>query len=144
MGRLASTALLGVGLAFATFAFAQGKKGPRAKGPQKPEPAAAVKESKGPENPPAKEQDAGASTPEPATTGGEAAENPPEPAAPPPRTTGGKLSPLNPRPEEFPDGGAAPPPLELDKVLGEIAALRARVAAVADTLFHSRIAIKLE
>ena len=32
----------------------------------------------------------------------------------------------------------------MDKLIGDITALRARVAAVSDTLFHSRIAIALE
>lgn len=60
---------------------------------------------------------------------------------------GVKPSPLTPAPNEFPpqnafaDGGA---PVDYDKLLGDIASLRARVAAVGDTLFHSRIAIKVE
>jgi len=45
-----------------------------------------------------------------------------------------------------PAAGAAPPPvaIDYDKLLADIAALRARVAAVADTLFVSRIAISVE
>jgi hypothetical protein len=57
---------------------------------------------------------------------------------------GGKLSPLNPAPNEFSDGGAPGPSLDYDRLLSDIASLRARVAAVSDTLFHSRIAISIE
>ena len=57
---------------------------------------------------------------------------------------GGKLSPLNPAANEFSEAGAAPPSLDYDRLLTDIGALRARVAAVSDTLFHSRIAIALE
>jgi hypothetical protein len=56
---------------------------------------------------------------------------------------GVKPSPLNPAPNELP--GAPPAPLpDYDRLLGDVAALRARVAAVTDTLFRSRIAIALE
>jgi hypothetical protein len=55
-----------------------------------------------------------------------------------------RSSPLNPRPEEFPDGGAGISSIDLDKILGEIAALRARVAVVSDTLFHSRVVLRVE
>jgi hypothetical protein len=57
---------------------------------------------------------------------------------------GVRTSPLNPRPEEFPDGGAVSTPADLDKILGDIAALRARVAAIGDTLFKSRIVLRVE
>jgi hypothetical protein len=57
---------------------------------------------------------------------------------------GGKLSPLNPAANEFSDAGMAPSSLDYDRLLTDIGALRARVAAVSDTLFHSRIAITLE
>ncbi|MGH7270825.1 MAG: hypothetical protein ACREJ3_10385 [Polyangiaceae bacterium] len=52
---------------------------------------------------------------------------------------GWRLSPLNPAPSEFSDAGTSPPPLDYDRLLADIGALRARVAAVSDTLFHSRI-----
>jgi hypothetical protein len=66
-------------------------------------------------------------------------------AAPPSdeRPDGGKLSPLNPAPDEFSDAGASTTPVDYDRLLADIAALRARVAAVSDTLFHSRIAVGL-
>lgn len=66
---------------------------------------------------------------------------PPPPAA---ATTGGQLSPLNPAANEFSDGGMPPMQIDYDRLLADVAALRARVAAVSDTLFHSRIAVALE
>jgi hypothetical protein len=55
-----------------------------------------------------------------------------------------RSSPLNPRPEEFPDGGQVATPPDLDKIMGDIAALRARVAAIGDVLFKSRIVLRVE
>jgi hypothetical protein len=57
---------------------------------------------------------------------------------------GVRSSPLNPRPEEFPDGGAVATPVDLDKIMGDIAALRARVAAIGDVMFKSRIVLRVE
>jgi hypothetical protein len=57
---------------------------------------------------------------------------------------GVRSSPLNPRPEEFPDGGPVATPPDLDKIMGDIAALRARVAAIGDVLFKSRIVLRVE
>jgi hypothetical protein len=84
----------------------------------------------------------------PAPTASGAAAAPPGDAgpAPPPSNESldaGKLSPLNPAPNEFSDAEAAPP-LDYDRLLTDIAALRARVSAVSDTLFHSRIVITIE
>jgi hypothetical protein len=87
--------------------------------------------------------------------GGAAPAPPPPPAAvadagPVPAPTqdesidGGKLSPLNPAPNEFSDAAPAPDSVDYDRLLADVAALRARVAAVSDTLFHSRIAIAVE
>jgi hypothetical protein len=59
-------------------------------------------------------------------------------------SSGGALSPLNPAPSEFSDAGTPSPPVDYDRLLTEISALRARVAAVSDTLFHSRVTIALE
>jgi hypothetical protein len=67
--------------------------------------------------------------------------------APPPAMSpsGGALSPLNPNANEFSDGGAAPPiTIDYDRLLADVAALRARVAAVSDTLYKSKVAIALE
>jgi hypothetical protein len=59
---------------------------------------------------------------------------------------GQKPSPLNPAPNELP--GNAPPPagtsVDYDKLLGDISTLRARVASVGDSLFHSRITIAVQ
>jgi hypothetical protein len=59
-----------------------------------------------------------------------------------------KLSPLNPAAPEMPPLVAAAPsaaaPIDYDKLLGDIAALRARVAAVGDSLFVARIALAVE
>jgi hypothetical protein len=57
---------------------------------------------------------------------------------------GGKLSPLNPAANEFSDAGPPVLTVDYDKLLADIGALRARVSAVSDTLFHSRIAVSLE
>lgn len=54
-----------------------------------------------------------------------------------------KPSPLNPTAAELPPQ-AAPAAPDYDKILGDVSALRARVAAVTDTLFRSRIAVTLE
>jgi hypothetical protein len=54
-------------------------------------------------------------------------------------------SPLNPTPEEMPtgkmDGGA---PVDYDKLIADIAALRARVSAVGDSMFRSRVVVSIE
>ena len=58
---------------------------------------------------------------------------------------GGRLSPLNPQPQEMPSNAAdAGAPIDYDRLLADIAALRARVAAVSDNLYHSRIAVALQ
>jgi hypothetical protein len=57
---------------------------------------------------------------------------------------GTRSSPLNPRAEEFPDGGPIATPPDLDKIMGDIATLRARVAAIGDVLFKSRVALAVE
>ena len=59
-----------------------------------------------------------------------------------------KPSPLNPAPAELPntsvDGGSPGTPLDYDRLLADIAALRARVAAVSDNLYQSRVAVALQ
>jgi hypothetical protein len=69
--------------------------------------------------------------------------------APPPKGAAeqkpeNKPSPLTPAPAEFPSGLATPPPFEYDKLLGDIAALRSRVAALTTTLFASKLRVVLE
>ena len=67
------------------------------------------------------------------------------PPAPPPETDGGRSSPLNPQPAELSSNAAdAGVPVDYDRLLADIAALRARVAAVSDNLYQSRIAIALQ
>ncbi len=69
------------------------------------------------------------------------------PPPPPPADVGdggARLSPLNPAPNEFADSVLAPASIDYDRLLADVASLRARAAAVSDTLFHSRLAISLE
>jgi hypothetical protein len=54
-----------------------------------------------------------------------------------------RLSPLNPAPNEFSEAGA-PASIDYERLLADIASLRARVAAVADTLFHSHLSLALQ
>lgn len=75
-----------------------------------------------------------------------------EPPAPPPPSSessdGGRSSPLNPQPQELPSYGSAAADaggsVDYDRLLADIAALRARVAAVADNLYQSRISVALQ
>lgn len=53
---------------------------------------------------------------------------------------GAWTSPLTPRPEEFPQEGVMVP-AEYDRLIADIAALRARVATASDAVFKSRLAI---
>jgi hypothetical protein len=85
-------------------------------------------------------------------TNGKTPEKPAEPSAagdlgePPPKQPAGgetKLSPLTPEPDEFPKGGVAPPPVSYDKLLGQIAALRSRVAAITTTLYKSKLRVSV-
>jgi hypothetical protein len=57
---------------------------------------------------------------------------------------GVRPSPLNPAPEEMPTGPSRTDAAEIDKLLGEIAALRARVSAVSESMFLSRIALAID
>lgn len=66
----------------------------------------------------------------------------------PPTAAGGdgatKLSPLTPAPEEFAKGPSPPAPADLDRLLGDIAALRSRVSALTTTLFKSKLRVVIE
>ncbi len=126
-----------VALASATAAIAQ----PRGRGTApKPKPLAA-KSDAGVEAAVADDAGAGGSVAAAADAGGAQA------AAPAPTFYDGgqKPSPLNPAPNELPSG---PPPtsgaVDYDKLLGDISALRARVAAVGDGLFNSRIEVSVQ
>src|SRR4029079_14705197 len=69
-----------------------------------------------------------------------------EPPPPPVESgDGGKPSPLNPTQIEMPSKAVdAGVPVDYDRLLGDIAALRARVAAVSDNLYQSLIAIGIQ
>jgi hypothetical protein len=124
--RLLAGGMLASALAVATLAIAQTRTTRPARPLDKPPAPAAASSSAGAVAPAAM-GDAGAA---PVL----AAEGP----------DGGKLSPLTPAPNEFSDAGVSATSVDYDRLLSELAALRARVAAVSDTLFHSRIAISLE
>jgi len=141
--RSSSRLALGVLLALtvAAVALAQPRKG---KGKGKPPPPAAA--DAGSENPYGEGEHAGAATE--ADGGFAASATDAGGPVPPPSMlrgegdSGVRPSPLTPAPNEFAqaiDAGA--PTVDYDKLIGDIAALRARVAAVGDNLFHSRIAI---
>ena len=71
----------------------------------------------------------------------------PPPPPPPPsdlNDAGVRMSPLNPAPNEFSDAGPAAASLDYDRLLADVASLRARAAAVSDMMFHSRMAISIE
>jgi hypothetical protein len=138
-GRVLAGGTLVAVMVIATIAVAQPRGKPSRPAP-KPKPAA----SAGTESPSDDKSAAPSSSPSAA-----AATAPSETvpvAAPAADTTpdGGKLSPLNPAANEFSEAGASPPSLDYDRLMTDIGALRARVAAVSDTLFHSRIAIAIE
>jgi hypothetical protein len=134
---LGATTLMGVALAQ-----------PRAKPTPKPKPKVTALDAEAPAAPedtaaviPGSQAPAGAST----LDGG---------PVPPPQVRvdlgdgGVKLSPLNPMAPEMPPttppAASASAAIDYDKLLGDIAALRARVAAVSDSLFVARIAILVE
>ena len=125
--------------AIATMAIAQPRKGAASK----PKPATPMTESVADDGGPPT-----ASTAMAADGGAPAGPTKPE------SSDGGKPSPLNPQPNELPGNVTGAPAAgqttsaqttgaDYDKILGEISALRARVAAVQDGLFRSRIAIAL-
>ena len=125
---------IGMSLALATVAFAQTRA--RAPSPH-PKPAraadAGVVDAVG--------DDAGAQA---AGPGGVAEGGTPAAPKSEPSDGGLKPSPLNAQPNELPAGAPWGTMADYDRILGEIAALRARVAAVEDGLVHSRIGIALE
>jgi hypothetical protein len=59
---------------------------------------------------------------------------------------GSRLSPLTPPAAEFPqaiDGGLSPQSFDYDRVLSDIAALRARVSAATELMFRSRLTVQV-
>jgi len=160
MRRSLSYVLFAAGALTATVALAQVKKGGGPRGTRRP--TGASKDAGAGDSGPYDKGDLGKAVPTtsdggspPAETvasaavGADAAEPPGESPAAQSQSQAAadesvRSSPLNPRPEEFPDGGAVMTSAELDKIIGEIAALRARVAVVSDTLFHSRVVLRVE
>jgi hypothetical protein len=113
---------------------------------QPTKPKAAPKPPKPP--PPQPKADAQAAAPSTSEEPGDKGQETSSDKAPPPSaeaTDGGRLSPLNPQPQELPSNAVdAGVPVDYDRLLADIAALRARVAAVSDNLYRSRIAIALQ
>jgi len=133
--RLLLAALVACTPVLATMALAQTK--PKAAKP-KPAPAAKV-DAQAP--PPEETNGANAEAAKAAATATNEAPPPPPSEA----TDGGRLSPLTPRPEELPSNAVdAGVPVDYDRLLADIAALRARVAAVSDNLYQSRISVALQ
>jgi hypothetical protein len=130
--RLIAAVVLAASSALATFAVAQpNRPKPATSSAAKPKPGAPAK------------PDAGAAPPAETSTadGGDA------PVEPPPAAEsgdGGRPSPLNPTAQEMPGNADAGAPIDYDRLLADIAALRARVAAVSDNLSQSRINVMLE
>jgi hypothetical protein len=124
--RSRSAALLAVPLVLLSFvALAQPKKGAKDE--------AASKDTKADTSEPS-----GAQTP---AAGDDLGPPPPKPAG---SAAGPKPSPLNPEANEFADGGTQPPPVEYDKLLGDIASLRSRVSVLTTTLFASKVRVVVE
>jgi hypothetical protein len=136
---LAGGALAATATVIATLAFAQPRGSRPARPSGKPKPAASSPDN--PYDPATTPASAGPTLQPPATATNDSAPIPP-PAGD--SADGGKLSPLNPAANEFSDAGMAPPSIDYDRLLADIGSLRARVAAVSNTLFHSRIGVALE
>jgi len=136
LARLPLAGIVAAGLVLGTLALAQPRR------PLRPIPRPKASASAGSDNPydPGAAASASSSAAAAPLAAVDAGAIPPPPAA----SGGGALSPLNPAPNEFGDGGTPPTTLDYDRLLADVAALRARVAAVSDTLFHSKMAISLE
>jgi hypothetical protein len=129
--------------ALATIALAQPRKA--AAKPPKPAPTA-----KADAQAPASTSDdtsaaADAAKPNGTAAPSAASSDPPPPPPPSEPSDGGRASPLNPQPQELPSNAVdAGVPVDYDRLLADIAALRARVAAVSDNLYQSRISVALQ
>lgn len=136
--RILLALFVGCTPALATLALAQ----PRAKPPAKPaRPVPVVKvDAQAPSN---DESSANADAAKSAPAALATADVPPPP--PSDAFDGGRSSPLNPQAAELPSNAAdAGVPVDYDRLLADIAALRARVAAVADNLYQSRVSVALQ
>lgn len=131
--RLVAALVVAASSALATFAVAQpNKPKPAPAAPAKPRPGAPAK------------PDAGAPPPLAEATTADGGDAPVEPPLEPSATDGGRPSPLNPTAQEMAGNTDAGAPIDYDRLLADIAALRARVAAVSDNLYQSRINVMLE
>jgi hypothetical protein len=141
--RLIAGGMMAATLVTVSLALAQSRPPRKGAGRPKPGPSAAPSA----DNPYEDKSAPSASAAAPAPASPSAAPSAEAPPTPPPSDAldgGGKLSPLNPEANEFSDAGVTPPSVDYDRLLADIGALRARVAAVSDTLFHSRIGIALQ
>ena len=123
----------------ALVAFAQPKEGARPT--KEADKKAADKDDKAKDDKAKDDKPDGAGVP-PGAAAADLGDPPPKQADGPADKT--KPSPLTPRANEFPDGGAAPAPAEYDRLLGDIAALRARVASLTTTMFKSKLKVFVE
>jgi hypothetical protein len=152
MPRLPPGVLAGIGvIALSLSAFAQTKgRGLKRPPPAPPTKTTAPATSATPEA--TKDKEATAPAKEaPSTEAAPAADaaSGDDLGAPPPSVAaeqkpGTQPSPLTPAPGEFPTDAPKPPPVEYDKLLADIAALRSRVAAVTTTLFSSKLRVVVE
>jgi hypothetical protein len=142
---LVATSFLALASAVVHVAVAQQPHG--AHSHPKPKPPVAVADAGAGDNPyGGGEESAGGAAPAPGASAATADAGPPaSPIAHIDLGDGGiKPSPLNPTAAELPPQAPAGAPPDYDKLLGDVSALRARVAAVTDSLFRSRIAVSLE
>jgi hypothetical protein len=137
--QLRAGGTLAAALVLVPLALAQTRGRPASRSTPKPKASSSDNPGEGDRSPSATASASGGSAPTSAL-----ADAGPVPAPPGESGDGGKLSPLNPAPNEFSDAGAPVTSLDYDRLLADIGSLRARVAAVSDTLFHSRIAVSLE
>ncbi len=136
-----ATLLAAAATVIATLALAQPRGSRPARPAAKPKPAASAG-TDSPYDAPAAAAASGSAGPQAPAVGSSDTGPVPPPAGE--AADGGKLSPLNPNANEFSDAGTMAPSVDYDRLLADIGSLRARVAAVSDTLFHSRIAVALE
>lgn len=140
--RLLGGFVAAAGISFVTLSLAK----PPAPPPAHPKPKPSATVEAGTDNPYGGGDDAAAAAAgsDASTTSTSADGGPvPPPVLAPGGDGGVRMSPLNPAPNEFPGPLADAGTYDYDKLLGDIAALRARVAAVGDNLFHARIAISV-
>jgi hypothetical protein len=139
--RLVLLALVASALLASVVSAQPNKKAPATKGEDKAAKAEAEKK--------AAAIDADRAAPPPPADAAPASSGTDDLGAPPPKDVleqkpETKPSPLTPAPAEFPSGAAKPPPFEYDKLLGDIATLRSRVAALTTTLFASKLRVVVE